>query len=326
MPNFDFAKTFVINIHDARAWFALQDYFVPADMEQQKKAYLCAATVVLLWATAASAFKISLRHIDVLSLLFYASVVSTAVFFAHLLLSKKLNLLKALSVNDYLHSALLGFLNPFLYYTVLFKAYSLLPAQEAQPLNFIWPITLVLLSIPLLGQKIGSKDILATLISFAGVFIISTRGHILGFKFTNVTGVCLATGSSIIWALFWIYNVRDHRDETVRMFLNFAFGSVVTFIGMLLFAGAKIPSPRGLLGATYVGLFEMGITFLLWLKALKLSKTTSHVTNFIYLVPFLSLIVISFAVGEKILPSTVVGLVFIVAGIVLQKLGGRRQM
>ena len=293
-------------------------------MEKQKKAYLFAAMVVLLWATAASAFKISLRHIDVFSLLFYASIVSTTVFFVHLLLSKKLSLLRTLSRSDYLRSALLGFLNPFLYYTVLFKAYSLLPAQEAQPLNFIWPIMLVLLSIPLLGQKIGSRDILATFICFAGVVVISTHGDILGFKFTNITGVCLATGSSIIWALFWIYNVRDRRDETVRMFLNFAFGSAITFLSMLLFAGASIPGPKGLLGAAYVGLFEMGITFLLWLKALKLSKTTAHVTNLIYLVPFLSLVVISLAVGEKILPSTAVGLVFIVAGIVLQKLRGRR--
>ena len=69
-----------------------------------------------------------------------------------------------------------------------------------------------------------------------------------------------------------------------------------------------------------MGLFELGITFLLWLKALKLSKTTAHVTSLIYLVPFLSLVLISFAVGEKILPSTIIGLLFIVGGIILQKL------
>ncbi len=293
-------------------------------MDKQKKAYLCAVMAVLFWATSASAFKISLRHIDVFSLLCYASIASTAAFFVYLLLSKKLYLLKALSKGDYLHSALLGLLNPFLYYAVLFKAYSLLPAQEAQPLNFIWPITLVLLSIPLLGQKIGAKDILATLISFTGVLVISTRGDILGLRFTNVTGVCLATGSSIVWALFWIYNVRDKRDETVRMFLNFAFGSAVTLLWMLLFTDAKIPNPKGVFGAVYVGLFEMGITFLLWLKALKLSKTTAHVTNLIFLVPFLSLLLISLVAGEKILPSTVVGLVFIVAGIILQKVRIRR--
>ena len=64
----------------------------------------------------------------------------------------------------------------------------------------------------------------------------------------------------------------------------------------------------------------MGITFVLWLKALKLSKTTAYVANLIYLVPFLSLLVIHFAIGEPIFFSTVIGLIFIVAGIVVHKL------
>ncbi|UCC98578.1 MAG: DMT family transporter [Phycisphaerales bacterium] len=293
-------------------------------MEKQKKAYIYAGIAVLFWSTSASAFKISLRHMDVLSLLFYASMTSTAAFFVYLLFSKKLNLLKDLRRRDYLHSALFGSLNPFLYYAVLLKAYSILPAQEAQPLNFIWPLTLVLLSIPLLKQRIGPKDVIATIISFVGVLVISTRGDVLGFKFTDTVGVSLATGSSVIWALFWIYNVRDRRDEVVRLFLNFAFGSAVTFASMLLLANVRLPDISGILGAVYVGLFEMGITFLLWLKALKLSKTTAHVTNLIYLVPFLSLVLISVAVGEKILPSTIVGLVFIVGGILLQRLRGRK--
>jgi len=289
-------------------------------MEKQNKAYLCASAAVLFWATSASAFKITLRHIDVFSLLFYASIASTGALFIYITFSNKLNLLRSLTGKDYLYSALLGFLNPFLYYAILFKAYSILPAQEAQPLNFVWPITLVLLSIPLLKQKIKSRDIIATFISFAGVFVISTRGDIFGFRFTNTLGVSLATGSSIIWALFWIYNVRDKRDEVVRLFLNFAFGSVTTLLLMLLFSNSRIPNLYGILGAVYVGLFEMGITFLLWLKALKMSKTTAHVTNLIYFVPFLSLIFISLAVGEAIIPSTVIGLVFIVGGIILQRL------
>jgi drug/metabolite transporter (DMT)-like permease len=289
-------------------------------MEKQIRAYLFASFAVLFWATSASAFKISLRYVDVFSLLFYASVTSMGALFIYILLSNRLILLKRFSGKDYLYSALLGFLNPFLYYAVLFKAYSILPAQEAQPLNFIWPITLVLLSIPLLKQKIKSKDIIATFISFAGVFVISTRGDIFEFRFTNTLGVSLATGSSIIWALFWIYNVRDKRDEVVRLFLNFTFGSVLTLLLMLLFSNSKIPNLYGILAAVYVGLFEMGITFLLWLKALRLSKTTAHVTNLIYLVPFLSLVLIHFTLGEAILPSTLVGLFFIVGGIILQRL------
>jgi drug/metabolite transporter (DMT)-like permease len=141
-----------------------------------------------------------------------------------------------------------------------------------------------------------------------------------GFKSTNPVGVLLALSSTIIWSLFWIYNIKDERDEAVRLFLNFLFGSAFILIAMLSFTKLKVPGLKGTLGAVYIGLFEMGITFLLWLKTLKLSKTTAHVANLIFLAPFLSLGVISIMVGEKILLSTVIGLIFIVAGIILQKL------
>ena len=288
-------------------------------MGKQKRAYLYASAAVLLWSTIASAFKISFRYIDILPLLFYASIVSSVFLFLYLLFLKKLKLLKELSKKDYLHSALLGFLNPFLYYVILVNAYSILKAQEAVTLNFIWPIMLVLLSIPLLHQRIKLMSILAIIISFIGVFIIATKGDILGFRFTSTAGVLLAVSSAVIWALFWIYNVKDKRDEAVGLFLNFAFGSVFIFLSMLFFAKVEIPNLNGILGAAYIGLFEMGITFLIWLKALKLSKTTANVANLVYLAPFLSLVVISFAVGEQIFFSTIIGLILIIGGIILQK-------
>ena len=293
-------------------------------MEKQTRAYLYAAVAVLFWSTSASAFKICLSpeclNVPVLPLLFGASLVATVALFVHLLLSGKAAMLKTLSMTDLARSAFLGFLSPFLYYIVLFKAYSLLPAQEAQPLNFVWPLTLVLLSVPILKHKIKRRDILAILISFCGVLVISTKGHILSFRLTDPLGVALAIGSSIPWALYWIYNIKDQRDEVLGLFLNFTCASVYVFVLMLAAGELKIPGFKGALGVTYVGLFEMGITFLIWLKALKLSKTTANVAGLIYMVPFLSLIVIYFVLGETILPTTIVGAVFIVGGIILQRL------
>lgn len=295
-------------------------------MEKQKSAYLYAVAAILFWSTIASAFKISLPYyanvldLHILHLLFYASLISSIVLFINLVLSNKLSLLISFSGNDYIKSAAMGFLSPFLYYLVLLKAYAILTAQEAMTINWLWPMTLVLLSIPLLKQKIKLKGIIAITISFFGVFIIATRGNLLGFKFTNPKGVLLALGSTIIWALFWVYNTKDKYDETLRLFLNFAFGTVFILITIFLFDKMKLPDFKGFLGAAYIGLFEMGITFLLWLKALKLSKTTAHVVNLVYLAPFLSLLFISLIVDEKILISTIIGLIFIVGGIILQKL------
>jgi drug/metabolite transporter (DMT)-like permease len=101
--------------------------------------------------------------------------------------------------------------------------------------------------------------------------------------------------------------------------LNFAVGFLLILIYFLIFSDLKFPELYGIIGSVYIGLFEMGITFVLWLHALKYAETTAHVNNLIYLTPFLSLIFINFVVGEKILFSTFIGLIFIVFGIVLQK-------
>ena len=288
-------------------------------MEEQKQSYIYATAAVLIWSTVASAFKIALRYMSFLQLLLYASIVSIVTLFVILLVQRKLTLLKRYSREDYMRSIGLGILNPFLYYIVLFKAYSVLPAQQAMTLNYTWPIMLVLLSIPLLRQRITYKRIVAICISFVGVCMIATQGNILRFRFTNPVGVGLALGSALIWALFWIYNVRDKRDDVVKLFLNFGVGFVFILVVNLIFSDVTVPNTMGFIGATYVGLFEMGVTFVIWLKALKLSQTTAQVSNLIYMVPFMSLVVIHLVVGESISLYTVGGLTLIITGIIIQQ-------
>ena len=122
-------------------------------MKDQKKAYLYAGLTVLLWSTVDSAFKISLRYLNFVELLSIASFISTLCLFIILLSKNKIHLLKTIKKRDFFYSSLLGALNPFLYYLIVFKAYELLPAQQAQPLNLTWGIVIVLLSAPILKQK-----------------------------------------------------------------------------------------------------------------------------------------------------------------------------
>jgi drug/metabolite transporter (DMT)-like permease len=288
-------------------------------MRSQRQAYSYAIAAVMIWTTVAAAFKLTLRHLDYIQLLFYAAAISLLVLFAIAAAQRKLRLLTTYSTQDYIKSALLGFLNPFLYYIVLFKAYALLPAQRAQPLNYTWPIMVALLSIPLLRQKITLQSILAILLSFFGVLIISTQGDLLTLGLASPQGVLLALSSALIWAVFWIYNLRDDREIVTKLLLNFMFGLLFITVSLPLLSNVALPNSSGLLGATYVGFFEMGVTFVLWLKALQLSTTTAQVSNLIYVVPFISLLVIHIVVGEIIQSSTIVGLIFIVTGIVLQR-------
>jgi drug/metabolite transporter (DMT)-like permease len=70
-----------------------------------------------------------------------------------------------------------------------------------------------------------------------------------------------------------------------------------------------------------VGLFELGITYIFWLKALQLSETTGKISNIVYLTPFVSLIFIHFVLRETIHYTSVVGLCLIVGGIMVGRTG-----
>jgi drug/metabolite transporter (DMT)-like permease len=289
-------------------------------MQDQIKAYIFASLSVLCWSTVATAFKIALTELHYTNLLLISSTVSVITLLIILMFEKKFSLLKGQSFNQVLYSILMGFLNPFLYYIILFKAYSLLPAQEALTLNYTWAIVVSLLSIPILKQKIKLSSFLALLISFSGVAVITTKGNLLDLKFQNPEGVALALSSSLVWGLFWVLSIRDSRDGTIKLFMNFVFGLLFILIHNISMNTSQIPSLKGFIAASYVGLFEMGITFVFWLKALKYSDTTVKISNLVFLSPFLSLFFISLILKEQILFSSFVGLLLIVSGVIFQNL------
>ena len=288
-------------------------------MDRTRLSYIYAGFAVLFWSTIPTAFKIGLAELEVIPMLTVATVTSTIVLFIIVCSGGKLSSLKNITAHELLMSALLGFINPFIYYIILLRAYRLLPAQVAQPLNMIWPIILVFLSVPMLRQSIAGKSIIALLISFVGVYIISSQGQPFHPGRSNPFGMLLATGSAFFWAFYFILNVKDKRDESVKLLTNFLFASVYLILVFLISGKAyQLISLRGAAASVYIGIFEMGITFFFWLKALQLAETSAKISNLVYLAPFLSLIFIHFIIKEPVYYTTPVGLVLIISGIYVQ--------
>ena len=293
-------------------------------MSEQRRAIVYALIAVLFWSTVSTAFKLTLVFLTPVELLLYSVSFSTLLLGMMLVQQQKILLVFQASRSDYYLSLRLGLLNPFLYYLLLFKAYDLLPAQQAQPINYTWGIALALLSVPLLKQRISWQQWLALIVSYLGVVIISTEGKPLELNFTNPLGVLLALISTLVWAFYWIYNTKDQRDPVVALFTNFLFSLPFIFCYYLFFEGFRFVPFEGILGAIYIGVFEMGICFVLWLLAMKLTNNTARISNLIFLSPFLSLIFIYFVLGEKILMSTYFGLVLIIAGLVIQQINTKK--
>ncbi len=290
-------------------------------MSDLRRSYIFAGLAVFFWSTIATAFKLALNELSPGRLLLIAAVSSLIVLGIIILQQGTIREIFTSSRKDLAGSAILGMINPFVYYLILLKAYSLLPAQVAQPLNMIWPIILVFLSVPLLKQKISGRSFLALLISFAGVYLISSQGKPLAPGESNLVGVLLAAGSSIFWALYFILNVKDKRKSEVKLFLNFFFATIYILIYLLARGDLSGFTLKGITLGIYIGIFEMGLTFFLWLKALSLAERSDRISNLVFLAPFLSLVFISLFLGEKIHYTTLLGLVIIIFSLVYQNTG-----
>lgn len=287
--------------------------------KSQSRAMLLGLSAVLLWSTVATAFKLSLQVMTPLQLLAWSGLFSTLVLAACVSWQGRWReLLQQGRKHPGLY-LLLGTLNPALYYLVLFRAYDLLPAQQAQALNYTWALTLSLLAVPLLKQRLQRVDLLAMTLGYFGALVIATRGQLLALQFDSTLGVALALGSTLIWALYWILNTRAEGAPAVSLLLCFLCGTPLVWGLMLWQSGGHWPGFQGLLGALWVGVFEMGLTFMLWLGAMRAATHVSRVSNLIFLSPFLSLVFIYLFLHEPIAPATFVGLALIVAAVLLQQ-------
>lgn len=291
-------------------------------MSNDHRALLLGLSAILLWSTAATAFKLALREMDVLQLLAWASTVSALALWGVVWAQGKQGLCAGYLQQAPLYFLGMAILSPLFYYLILLRAYDLLPAQQAQPINYTWAITLALLAVPLLGQPLGRRDILAALLGYSGVLVIATEGQLTAMRFASLEGVALALLSTVVWALYWIFNTRNHRDPVVCLCLNFSLAAPLAWVLCGLFSELTVTGWQGPLAATYVGLFEMGLTFALWSTALRLASSVARVGNLIFLSPLFSLVFIATILGESIHPATLVGLGLIIPGVLLQQ--GRR--
>ena len=289
-------------------------------MKETNKAILYACFAVLSWSTVATAFKKSLEHISHFELVLVSCVVSLLIFSVLMTIQKKWNLLKGISAKEWGYFALLGLLNPVAYYLVLFKAYDLLPAQVAQPINYAWPIVLVVLLAFVTKQRIPGKKYIGMAISLAGVATISLGGGLAMENGLSISGLLLAALSAFLWALYWVVNNKNKErfDASLAFFMTFFFGSLYMGIASL-FVGVNLNTVPGLLWGSYVGAFEMGIPFICFGLAMRKTDNPTLINQLTYLSPFMSLFIISIVLGEKIVPTTMIGLALIVFGIIFNE-------
>ena len=293
-------------------------------VRDQRKALVCGSAAVALWATVGSAFKLTLRHATPVQLLFYAALVSAVLLVVILACRGEIGRLLAAPAASWRRAALLGLVNPVAYYLLLFSAYDRLPAQEALALNYSWPLMLMFLGSMVQRRWPRGRDMVAGAICYAGIWCVATRGDVLSLHFADPLGVALALASTVAWAASWIAGRSDSRPPVIALAQNFLVAVPVLAVVVAVKGGGFAVNGHALMGSAYVGAFEMGVTFVLWLLALRYAANPAVVGNLSFLAPVASLFLIHLVVGEPLRTSTVAGLPLILAGLVIQNWQARR--
>ena len=187
----------------------------------------------------------------------------------------------------------LGIYGLFAYHFLLFLALRHAPPVQANLVNYLWPLLMVVLS-PLLlpGMRLRPVHLLAALLGFAGAAVVILGSPGAMDATSNTTGVWAwgyvpALGAAFIWASYSLLTKR------VAAFPTAAIGSFALVSGVLsllchalLEPATPLSLPDWLLIGV-IGLGPMGAAFFLWDKALKLGDAR-HIGILSYLTPLLS--------------------------------------
>jgi drug/metabolite transporter (DMT)-like permease len=284
-----------------------------ASRHNERPALTYALLAVLLWSTVATGFKLGLTVLAVEQLLLFGTLISWCVFALYCSVRSGFFVYR----QDRLWLPVLGFLNPFAYYLLLFAAYDRLPAHVAQPLNYTWAITLALLAVPVLKQKLTGQTLIGIAVSYSGVVLLLSGASETSPAPLNSLGIVLALLSTVLWAAYWLINTRCASDAGAMMFWSFSCGLPLVVLACAAGPGWPEWTLTNLAYGSWVGIVEMGVTFLLWQQALRHTRNVARIGQLIFLSPFLSLLLINQVLGEVISWQAVAGLAVIIAGLVL---------
>jgi len=289
------------------------------------KSFFFLGLCILSWGLIPVVTKYILIELNNLQMLFYSTIFSCIVLGGIVLFQKKTSVVATYSIHDYAKVGVLGFLGTYLYYVLLYGALALTSASEGFILAYTWPMLVIILAFPLLREKLTIKKLCSIFISFLGIVVIVTHGSIFTLSFTSLQGDILALGGACVFALFSVLGKKYQYDQVVSVFIYFVTALVFITPTLLLFSSLKMPSFHVWLWLLLNGFLVNGVSYIFWFKALEYGDT-SVISNALYLTPFLSLVYIALFLGEQILLSTVVGLVIIVVGIVLQSVNLHQRM
>ena len=259
---------------------------------------LAAAAAILMWSTLA-ALGYALAHLPPFLLTGIALAIGSVPGLLHYRRWRVPRATLALGVGG-----LFGF------HFLLFVALRLAPPVEANLVNYLWPLLIVVLTpLVLPGWRLHARHVVAAVVGFVGA-AIAIGAAPLAVDARSLLGFALAAGSAIVWAG---YSLLARR---VAPFSSWAIGGFALASSLLALACHLAFEERTSIAArdwpmlAVLGLGPMGSAFYLWDIAMK--RGDPRVVGVLaYATPLLSTLVLVATTGREWSPALAVSALLI---------------
>lgn len=212
---------------------------------------------------------------------------------------------------------LLGGASLFAYHFLLFMAFRLARPMEANLINYLWPVFIVLLSACFLpGFVLKARHAIGAGLSFCGAFFVLWKEG-AGFETRHAEGYLCAVAAAFIWAAYSVFTKRAAFPSVLVGGFCFVSGLLSLACHFLLEIRASLSAADWALLAL-LGLGPMGLAFYAWDAALKRGHPPT-IAALSYLTPVLSTGMLVLAGGETLGWSLALALVLILAGAVVSR-------
>ena len=271
------------------------------------QANLYALGAIALWASLAS-LGVSLTHIPPFLLTGIALIIGSVPAWPFVLRDPSQWRIPA-------RTLALGVYGLFAYHFLLFIALRHAPPVEANLVNYLWPLLIVVLApVVLPGVALRLPHVLAALLGCGGAAIAIAGGRELSG--TLAWGYLPALAAAFIWATYSLLTKRVAAFPTTAIGLFGLVSGVLSLLCHVVLEPAASLQARDWALLAVLGLGPLGASFFLWDKALKLGDAR-HIGILSYITPLASTALLLLVSGRPFSWSIAISTAMIISAAVL---------
>jgi len=158
----------------------------------------------------------------------------------------------------------LGIYGLFGYHFFYFMAIKNAPPLEANLINYLWPLLIVLLSAFLPHEKLRWFHLIGAFLGLMGAMLLIGFGKEVGFSLLHVKGYVYALVCALIWSSYSVLSRYFGAIPTSSIGAFCGATALLSFGAHMTFEQTYIPSTQEFLATIALGIGPVGMAFFVW--------------------------------------------------------------